>query len=96
MGGSPDTWVTPDSDSSCNDSAAADTSAGKGRCMRRWGASPPAGTSAAADSLQELSLSGVTHVSGVPPIYLTATPRGMANNRALMDLYAVCAERFAL
>ena len=32
---------------------------------------PPAGVSAAADSLQELLLSGVTHVSGVPPIYLT-------------------------
>ena len=31
---------------------------------------PPAGVSAAADSLQELSLSGVTHVSEVPPIYL--------------------------
>ena len=30
---------------------------------------PPAGASAAADSLQELSLSGVTHVSGIPPIY---------------------------
>ena len=40
MGGTPDTWVTPDSDSSCSESAAADTSAGKGRCMRRWGSFP--------------------------------------------------------
>ena len=31
---------------------------------------PPAGASTAADSLQELSLSGVTHVSGVPPFTL--------------------------
>ena len=31
---------------------------------------PPAGVAAAADSLQKLSLSGVTHVSEVPPIYL--------------------------
>ena len=38
--GTPDTWVTPDSDSSCTESAAADTSAGKGRCMRQWGSFP--------------------------------------------------------
>ena len=43
MGGTPDTWVTPDSDSSCSESAAADTSAGKGRCMRRWGSFPSGG-----------------------------------------------------
>ena len=28
MGGTPDTWVTPDSDSSCSESAAADTPEG--------------------------------------------------------------------
>ena len=43
MGGTPDTWVTSDSDSSCSESAAADTSAGKGRCMRRWGSFPSGG-----------------------------------------------------
>ena len=43
MGGTPDTWVTPDSDSSCSESAAADTSAGKGRWMRRWGSFPSGG-----------------------------------------------------
>ena len=32
---------------------------------------PPVGASAAADSLQELSLSGVTHVSGAPSIHLS-------------------------
>ena len=43
MGGTPDTWVTPDSDSSCSESAAADTSAGKERCMRWWGSFPSSG-----------------------------------------------------
>ena len=51
-GGTPDTWLTPNSDCSCNESTAADTSSGKGRCMRRWGSFPSAGVSAAADSLQ--------------------------------------------
>ena len=72
MEGTPDTWVTPDSDSSCSESAAADTSAGKKRCACGGGeAFPLAGASAAADSLQEMTLSGVTHVSGDPLIYHT-------------------------
>ena len=43
MGGTPDTWVTPDSDSSCSESAAANTSAGKGCFMGRWGSFPSGG-----------------------------------------------------
>ena len=43
----------------------------------------PAGAPAVADSLQELSLSGVTHVSGVTPIYLTPYLAYYANAGAL-------------
>ena len=42
-GETPDTWVTPDSHSSCSESVAADTSTGKERCMRRWGSFPSGG-----------------------------------------------------
>ena len=41
---------------------------------RRMQRSLPAELLAAADSLQKLSLSGVTHVSEVPPIYLIIIP----------------------
>ena len=70
MGGTPDTWVTPDSDSSCSESATTDAPTGGKASHRRMQRPLPAEVSAAADSLQKLSLSGVTHVSGVPPIYL--------------------------
>ena len=70
MGETPDTWVTPDSDSSCSESAAADAPP-EGKLPHRHMQRPlPAEVSAAADLLQELSLSGVTHVSEVPLIYL--------------------------
>ena len=41
----------------------------------------PAEVSAAADSLQELSLSGVTHVSGVPPFTLCSELLGNSNDK---------------
>ena len=70
MGGTPDTWVTLDSDSLHQ--------IGRCQCPHRRESFPTAACSipyrwvlAVADSLQELLLSGVTHVSGVPPIYLT-------------------------
>ena len=73
MGGTPDTWVTPDSDSSCSNRPPPTPPPVRDASCGGEEAFPPAGASAVADSLQELSLSGVTHVSGVPPIYLTST-----------------------
>ena len=62
MGRTPDMGVTPESDSSCRVSAAADTSsAGGNKLPHRLMQRPlPVEVSAAAESLQELSLSSVT------------------------------------
>ena len=63
-------WVTPDSDSSCSESAAVDTSAEGKTSHRRMHRPLQVEVSVAADSLQTLSLSGVTPMSRVPLIYL--------------------------
>ena len=70
-GGNSGQWVTTDSDSSCSESAAADNSAGKGRCMWRWGSFPSGGDvgggrfAAKTVAVRSYPLSGVP-----PPIYL--------------------------
>ena len=70
-GGNSGQWVTPDSDSSCSKSADADTSAGKERCIRRWGSFPSGGGVCGGRFAARTVAVRSYPLSGVPPIYLT-------------------------
>ena len=86
-GGTPDTWVTPDSDSSCSESAAVNTSAEGKTSHRRMHRPLLVEVSAAADLLQALSLSGDTPVCGVPPIYLISLVYSDISVSVLASIY---------
>ena len=71
MGGTSDTWVTPNNDSSCSESAATDTSADKGRCMRRWGSFPSSGgVGGGRFAARTVAVRSYPRVSRVPPFTL--------------------------
>ena len=72
MGRIPDTGATLGSDSSCSDSAAANTSAGGEASPQPHVASLTGRGVGGSQVAEELSLFGVARVSRVPPIYLTA------------------------
>ena len=61
---------TSDSDSSCSESAAADTSAGKACCMWRWGSFPSGGDVGGGQFAARTVAVRSYPLSGVPPIYL--------------------------
>ena len=69
-GGNSGQWVTSDSDSSCSESAAADTSADKGCFMRRWGSFPSGGGVGGGRFAARTVAVRSYPLSGVPPIYL--------------------------
>ena len=92
MGETPDTGVTPDSDSSCSDSAAADTSAGGEASPPPHAASLTGGMVGSGRVAEELSLSGVTTVSGAPPCLPTHYERpvnGCCTTRASAKCHKV-------
>ena len=66
-------WVTPDSNSSCSESAAADTSAGKEHCMRRWGIFPSGGGVGGGRFTARTVAVRSYPLSGVPPFTLVLT-----------------------